>query len=179
MARYTGPVCRLCRRHGLKLFLKGERCFRPKCAVERRHSRQAITASGGARSPSTRTSSRRSRRRATSTACSSGSSASTSPPPSAARASPAKPAAGARNAAGQRGVSARLRRLAERRPASLCGTATSRSTAAEPTSPRRWSRPATPSSVMPKARQLEYFKIVQEGLTRKTVPPWLSSMSRA
>jgi small subunit ribosomal protein S4 len=36
MARYTGPVCRICRRHGLKLFLKGERCFGPKCAVERR-----------------------------------------------------------------------------------------------------------------------------------------------
>jgi small subunit ribosomal protein S4 len=36
MARYTGPVCRLCRRQGLKLFLKGERCFGPKCAVERR-----------------------------------------------------------------------------------------------------------------------------------------------
>lgn len=36
MARYTGPVCRLCRRSGEKLFLKGERCFTPKCAVERR-----------------------------------------------------------------------------------------------------------------------------------------------
>ena len=37
MARYTGPVCRICRRHGLKLFLKGERCFGPKCAIERRN----------------------------------------------------------------------------------------------------------------------------------------------
>ena len=37
MARYTGPACRLCRRAGEKLFLKGERCFTPKCAVERRH----------------------------------------------------------------------------------------------------------------------------------------------
>lgn len=36
MARYTGPVCRLCRRNGEKLFLKGERCLTPKCAVERR-----------------------------------------------------------------------------------------------------------------------------------------------
>ena len=36
MARYTGPVCRLCRRHGEKLFLKGERCFSPKCSFERR-----------------------------------------------------------------------------------------------------------------------------------------------
>lgn len=36
MARYTGPVCRLCRRAGQKLFLKGERCLTPKCAFERR-----------------------------------------------------------------------------------------------------------------------------------------------
>ncbi|MSP91059.1 MAG: 30S ribosomal protein S4 [Myxococcales bacterium] len=36
MARYTGPVCRLCRREGLKLFLKGERCYTDKCAVEKR-----------------------------------------------------------------------------------------------------------------------------------------------
>ena len=36
MARYTGPVCKLCRREGTKLFLKGERCLTPKCSVERR-----------------------------------------------------------------------------------------------------------------------------------------------
>lgn len=36
MARYTGPVCKLCRREGDKLFLKGARCFTTKCAVERR-----------------------------------------------------------------------------------------------------------------------------------------------
>lgn len=36
MARYTGPVCRLCRREGEKLFLKGERCYTNKCSVERR-----------------------------------------------------------------------------------------------------------------------------------------------
>lgn len=36
MARYTGPVCRLCRRYGDKLYLKGERCMGPKCAFERR-----------------------------------------------------------------------------------------------------------------------------------------------
>ncbi|MEN8241129.1 MAG: 30S ribosomal protein S4 [Chloroflexota bacterium] len=47
MARYTGPVCKLCRREGEKLFLKGERCYTPKCAIERRayppgqHGRQA------------------------------------------------------------------------------------------------------------------------------------------
>lgn len=37
MARYTGPVCRLCRREGTKLFLKGQRCFSDKCAIEKRN----------------------------------------------------------------------------------------------------------------------------------------------
>ncbi len=36
MARYTGPSCRLCRREGAKLFLKGTRCLTEKCAIERR-----------------------------------------------------------------------------------------------------------------------------------------------
>ena len=36
MARYTGPSCKLCRREGQKLFLKGERCYGSKCAMERR-----------------------------------------------------------------------------------------------------------------------------------------------
>lgn len=36
MAKYNGPVCRLCRREGEKLFLKGSRCYSPKCSVERR-----------------------------------------------------------------------------------------------------------------------------------------------
>jgi len=36
MARYTDPVCRLCRREGLKLFLKGSRCYSKKCSFERR-----------------------------------------------------------------------------------------------------------------------------------------------
>ncbi|NIR42489.1 MAG: 30S ribosomal protein S4 [Gemmatimonadetes bacterium] len=37
MARYTGPVCKLCRREGQKLFLKGKRCHTEKCAIERRN----------------------------------------------------------------------------------------------------------------------------------------------
>src|ERR1700748_1708440 len=37
MARYTGPVCRLCRRDGTKLFLKGTKCFSEKCPVEKRN----------------------------------------------------------------------------------------------------------------------------------------------
>ena len=36
MARYTDAVCRLCRRAGVKLFLKGERCYTPRCGVEKR-----------------------------------------------------------------------------------------------------------------------------------------------
>jgi len=37
LARYIGPVCRLCRREGTKLFLKGERCHSEKCAIEKRN----------------------------------------------------------------------------------------------------------------------------------------------
>ncbi len=37
MARYTGPVCRLCRREGMKLFLKGPKCFTDKCPIEKRN----------------------------------------------------------------------------------------------------------------------------------------------
>ncbi len=37
MSRYTDPVCRLCRREGTKLFLKGERCYTDKCAIEKRN----------------------------------------------------------------------------------------------------------------------------------------------
>ncbi len=37
MARYTGPVCRLCRREGMKLFLKGTKCFSEKCPIEKRN----------------------------------------------------------------------------------------------------------------------------------------------
>src|ERR1700736_4215126 len=37
LARYSDPVCRLCRREGMKLFLKGDRCFKDKCAIEHRN----------------------------------------------------------------------------------------------------------------------------------------------
>ena len=50
MARYIGPVCRLCRREGMKLFLKGERCYTEKCAIEKRNFRPASTARRGRRS---------------------------------------------------------------------------------------------------------------------------------
>ena len=45
MARYNGPVCRLCRRAGQKLFLKGIRCEGPKCAMETHHSPPGMRAS--------------------------------------------------------------------------------------------------------------------------------------
>ena len=38
MARYTGPACKLCRREGTKLFLKGDRCLSDKCAISRRNT---------------------------------------------------------------------------------------------------------------------------------------------
>jgi small subunit ribosomal protein S4 len=52
MARYTGPVCKLCRREGMKLFLKGERCLSKKCAIERRNTRPGQHGGGRARKPS-------------------------------------------------------------------------------------------------------------------------------
>ena len=42
MARYTGPVCKLCRASGMKLYLKGIRCSSPKCAIERRNFRPGV-----------------------------------------------------------------------------------------------------------------------------------------
>ncbi|NLU06734.1 MAG: 30S ribosomal protein S4 [Clostridiales bacterium] len=46
MARYTGSVCRLCRREGLKLFLKGDRCYTDKCAFSRRGYAQGQNGQG-------------------------------------------------------------------------------------------------------------------------------------
>ena len=46
MGRYTGPSCRLCRRVGEKLFLKGERCFTPRCAIERRRAAPGASGQG-------------------------------------------------------------------------------------------------------------------------------------
>lgn len=37
MSRYTGPVCKICRREGMKLFEKGEKCYTEKCGVEKRN----------------------------------------------------------------------------------------------------------------------------------------------
>jgi small subunit ribosomal protein S4 len=51
MARYTGPVCKLCRREGVKLFLKGDKCI-AKCTLERRSSRPGQHGSGRTRKES-------------------------------------------------------------------------------------------------------------------------------
>lgn len=52
MAKYIGPVCRLCRREGEKLFLKGERCFTAKCAFEKRSYGPGVHGKSGGRSKS-------------------------------------------------------------------------------------------------------------------------------
>ncbi len=49
MARYTGPRCKLCRREGTKLFLKGQRCYSSKCALERRPYPPGMHGEGGRR----------------------------------------------------------------------------------------------------------------------------------
>ncbi len=51
MARYTGPVCKLCRREGVKLFLKGDKCM-TKCTLERRNTRPGQHGTGRARKDS-------------------------------------------------------------------------------------------------------------------------------
>ena len=79
MARYTGSVCRLCRREGLKLFLKGERCYTDKCAIERRNYPPGQHGQGAREVLRVlRSSCARSRSCGASTACSRGSSAATS-----------------------------------------------------------------------------------------------------
>ena len=79
MARYTGPVCRLCRREGIKLFLKGDRCLSSKCAIERRNTRPGQHGQARGRKPrATRCNCAKSRRYDAPTACSSASSIVTS-----------------------------------------------------------------------------------------------------
>ena len=70
MARYTGPVCRLCRREGMKLFLKGETCLR-SAPSNGAALRPACTSSGGARCPTSRCSYGEKQSSVVSTACSS------------------------------------------------------------------------------------------------------------
>lgn len=174
MARYTGPVCRICRRHGQKLFLKGERCFGPKCAIERRnfppgdHGQRRRKLSEYANQLKEKQKSRyvygvleRQFR---------------------------KHFAYAERRQGMTG--ANLLRVLESRLDNVVyrlGFADSRRQARQLVRHGHFAlngrRTDIPSalvkandmvSVMAKARQLEYFKIVQETLARKSVPAWLS-----
>jgi small subunit ribosomal protein S4 len=174
MARYTGPVCRICRRHGLKLFLKGERCFGPKCAIERRnyppgdHGQRRRKLSEYANQLKEKQKSRyiygvleRQFRKHYATAD-----------------------------RGQGATGAKLLRVLESRLDNVVyrlGFADSRRQARQlvrhghfALNGRRTDIPSAlvkasdTISVMQKARQLEYFKIVQEGLARKSVPTWLT-----
>ncbi len=174
MARYTGPVCRICRRHGLKLFLKGERCFGPKCAIERRnyppgdHGQRRRKLSEYANQLKEKQKSRyiygvleRQFRKHYATAD-----------------------------RGQGATGAKLLRVLESRLDNVVyrlGFADSRRQARQlvrhghfALNGRRTDIPSAlvkagdTVSVMSKARSLEYFKIVQEGLARKAVPTWLT-----
>ncbi len=55
MAKYIGPVCKLCRREGDKLYLKGDRCFTPKCAFEKRSFAPGMHGKTGSRNSASRT----------------------------------------------------------------------------------------------------------------------------
>jgi len=173
MARYTGPVCRICRRYGLKLFLKGERCFGPKCAIERRnyppgdHGQRRRKLSEYANQLKEKQKSRyiygvleRQFRKHYAVAD-----------------------------RGQGATGFKLLRVLESRLDNVVyrlGFADSRRQARQlvrhghfALNGRRTDIPSAlvkasdTISVMAKARQLEYFKIVQEGLARKAVPTWL------
>src|SRR5256714_9890318 len=63
MARYTGPVCKLCRREGVKLFLKGDKCM-TKCTLERRNTRPGQHGGGQPRKASGYTKQLREKQRA-------------------------------------------------------------------------------------------------------------------
>ncbi len=173
MARYTGPVCRICRRQGLKLFLKGERCFGPKCAIERRNyppgdhgqrrrklseyanqlkEKQKARAIYGVLERQFRKHFEEAERRP-----------------------------GVTGANLLRVLETRLDNVVYR-----LGFADSRKQARQlvrhghfslngrlTNIPSALVKPGDVVAVMPKSRESEYFKIVQEGLTRKDVPQWL------
>ena len=173
MARYTGPVCRICRRYGLKLFLKGERCFGPKCAIERRnfppgdHGQRRRKLSEYANQLKEKQKARyvygvleRQFR---------------------------KHFGAAERRQGMTG--ANLLRVLESRLDNVVyrmGFADSRRQARQLVRhghfalngrrtdiPSALVKPGDAVAVMPKARQLEYFKIVQESLARKSRPAWI------
>jgi small subunit ribosomal protein S4 len=173
MARYTGPVCRICRRHGLKLFLKGERCFGPKCAIERRNfppgdhgqrrrkfseyanqlkEKQKVRAVYGVLERQFGRHFGEAERRQ-------GSTVDNLLPVLESRLDNVVYRLGFADSRSQ------ARQLVRHGHFALNGRRTD--------IPSALVKPGDAVSVTPKARELEYFKIVQEGLARKSVPPWL------
>ena len=175
MARYTGPVCRLCRREGMKLFLKGARCYTKKCAFERRPTppgqhgvrRRKV---GRVRPPAAREAEGPPR----STASSSASSATTSSTPRPPRRDRREPAPLARAAPRQRRLPDGLRRQPRRRRASSSATATSPSTAADrhPVVPGQAGRQGRGPRDQPRAAST--FKIAKETLRDAPGAGWLT-----
>ena len=175
VARYTGPVCRLCRREGMKLFLKGDRCFKEKCAIERRgyppgqHGQRRARRKSGLRHPAAREAEgqahlRRAReavpqllqggraaqghhRREPAASCSSGGSTTWS--------------------------TASASRRRGRRRASSCATVTSRSTAARRPSRRIRCGRARRISVREKSRKNEFIRASVETARGRGIPGWL------
>ena len=174
MARYTESVCRLCRREGMKLFLKGDRCFKDKCAIERRnyppgqHGRRRSQAAG-LRHPAAREAEGQADLRPPRAPV---------PPylrsaPSAARASPARTCSRSSSGASTTSSTPRASRPRARRRASSCATATSRSTAG-----RSRSRPSAVGkgqvvAIKEKSRANEQIKASVETARARGVPAWL------
>ena len=175
MARYIGPVCRLCRREGMKLFLKGERCYTEKCAIEKRNlppgpARQAAQGEAGR---ATACSCARSRRSSASTACSRTSSAATSRWPTGRAGSPARRCCSCSSGGSTTSSTGSGSRRRARRRASSCATATSSSTAARSTSRRTRSRRATSSRSAAPARRTPPIQHAMEEVKGRGIPEWL------
>ena len=174
MARYTESVCRLCRREGMKLFLKGDRCFKDKCAIERRnyppgqHGRRRSQAAR-LRHPAAREAEGQADLRAPREPV---------PPDLRARGAPQghhgrEPARGARAPPRQRGVLARLRGLARagapaRAPRPRHGQRRRRSRSRRTASPRARSSPSRRRAAIN-----EQIKASVETARARGVPAWL------
>ena len=176
MARYIGPVCRLCRREAMKLFLKGERCYTEKCAIEKRNfppgqhgkTRKAKLAGYGLQLrekqkvkriygvledqfrryfEDSRADARHHRRDA---------------------------AAAARAAARQRRLPARAWRRRGRRRGSSCATATSWSTARRSTSRRIRCKQGDVVTVLGRSQKNPTIEHAMEEVKGRGIPGWLS-----
>ena len=175
MARYTGPVCRLCRRYGEKLYLKGDRCFSPKCAFNSGPTppgrRQPAPPQGLRPRPAAAREAARPRLLRPAGA----------PVPRLLRRGAAQdrrhrrqpgPHRWSRGWTTSSTASASPTRASRR--GSSCATATSASTTARRTSLRRRSRSATRSASRRAAPRRSTPRSLQETLKSKQAPAWLS-----